>query len=187
MKGFTLIEVLLAIVVFSLIAAVTGTVLGPAGEGFMMLKESRQQLEEQQWVGKQLRRDISYLSRSEDKNIPSVVVTNDSRGDTDFDELYLLVRDPMYPGLTQVHYFIDEESQLLKREAKSAWSRSYVEPISWDLATLESFAVEVFNPRSGWTSAWNELKPPYTLPLAFRITVRDNKGDMQWDMPVLLR
>ncbi|MDQ7002602.1 MAG: prepilin-type N-terminal cleavage/methylation domain-containing protein [Ghiorsea sp.] len=184
MKGFTLIEVLLAIVVFSLIAAVTFSALGPAGEGFMMIKEHRTQLEEEQWLGKQLRRDVSYLSTSEDKKKAVVVLKNDSRGENAFDELQLLIRDPMYPGLTLVRYKIDEGTQKLTRQAISPWARTHVEPISWQLVKVDSFNVEVLDAKLSWKNVWNQAIP-YTKPLALRVTVRDNLGEMRWDLPVL--
>ncbi|PCI02856.1 MAG: hypothetical protein COB79_01675 [Zetaproteobacteria bacterium] len=186
MKGFTLIEVLLAIVVFSLIATISWTALGPAGEGFMMLKDSRVQLESQQWVGKQLRRDVSYLSQSEDKSLPVVRLINDSRGQDDYDELHLLIRDPMYPGLTLVRYYVDEEEGQLKREAISPWARTHVEPISWGLAKVSSFAVEVLDAKSGWKPVFNPQKP-FGIPLALRVKVRDARGEMNWDLPVFIR
>ncbi len=185
-QGFTLLEVLLAIVVFSLIASVTYTALGPAGEGFAMLKESRVQLEKQQWVGKQLRRDVSYLSKSEDKSIPVVKLTNDSRGQDDFDELQLLIRDPMYPGLTLVRYYVDEDTNTLKREAISPWARTHVEPIAWDLAEVESFAVEVFVAKSGYKQVLNQQKPP-VIPKMIKVTVRDERGEMRYDLPVFIQ
>ncbi len=186
MKGFTLIEVLLAILVFSLIATVSWTALGPAGEGFVMLKDYRVELEEQQWLGKQLRQDVNYLSRSQDKGMAVISLKNDSRGDTGVDELELLVRDPMYPGLTRVKYSLDEETQMLKREAMNAWSRTHVEPVAWNLAKVESFNVEAFSPQSGWKEEW-EAKPPFILPRALRVTVRSEQGEMKWDLPVFIR
>jgi len=185
MKGFTLIEVLLALLVFSLIAAVSWTALGPAGDGFLMLQESRIQLEEQQWVGKQLRRDVNYLTTSEDKKLASVRLSNDSRGDGSFDELQLLIRDPMFPGLTMVRYVIDEDTHMLKREAKSAWARTHVEAIAWDLAKVSSFEVEALNRQSGWKKTWGTA-PPYTMPKGIRVTVKDARGEMTWDLPVKL-
>ncbi|MDX8382738.1 MAG: prepilin-type N-terminal cleavage/methylation domain-containing protein [Ghiorsea sp.] len=185
MKGFTLIEVLLALLVFSLIAAVSWTALGPAGDGFLMLQESRIQLEEQQWIGKQLRRDANYLTTSEDKKLAIVRLNNDSRGDGAFDELQMLIRDPMYPGLTLVRYVIDEETQMLKREAKSPWARTHVEPISWDLAKVKSFDVEALSGASGWKKTWGTA-PPYTMPKGLRVTVQDERGEMQWDLPIKL-
>jgi len=187
MKGFTLIEVLLAIVVFSLIAAVTFTALGPAGEGFLMLKDSRAKLESQQWVGKQLRRDVSYLSNSEDKTLPVVRLNNDSRGNADFDELQLLIRDPMHPGLTLVRYYIDEESGQLRREAISPRARTHVEPIAWDLAEVESFDVEVFIPKSGYKQVLNQQKPFSAIPKMIKVTVRDARGEMIYDLPVFIQ
>jgi len=187
MKGFTLIEVLLAIVVFSLIAAVSWSALGPAGDGFVMLQESRAQIEQQQWIGKQLRRDVTYLTNSEDKSIVSTKLQNDSRGDASFDELHLLILDPMYPGLTLVRYFIDEETSMLKREAISPWSRTHVEPISWDLAKVESFDVEILDAKQEWKKIWNPTSPPYMLPRAIRVIVRDSMGEMRWDLPVFIQ
>ncbi len=185
MRGFTLIEVLLAILVFSLIAAVSWTALGPAGEGFLMLKDARLQLESQQWIGKQLRRDVNYLSHSEDKSIPVVRLMNDSRGDHDFDELHLLIRDPMYPGLTLVRYKIDEDTHKLIREVLSPWARDHVEPISWELADVDSFAVEVYLPGAGWKPILNQAKP-YIVPKALKVTVQDERGEMTWELPVFI-
>ncbi|MDQ6988822.1 MAG: prepilin-type N-terminal cleavage/methylation domain-containing protein [Mariprofundaceae bacterium] len=185
MKGFTLLEVLLALLVFSLIMSLTWTVLTPAGEGFVMLQESRMQLEEQQWIGKQLRRDVNYLTQSEDKTIAPVVLSNDSRGDGAFDALQMLIRDPMYPGLTLVRYVLDEETNMLKREAKSAWSRTHVEAISWDLAKITSFDVQALDMASGWKETWGTA-PPFKKPKGLRITIRDELGEMKWDLPVLV-
>ena len=170
-----------------MIAAVSWSALGPAGDGFVMLQESRTQIEQQQWIGKQLRRDVTYLTNSEDKSIPPVKLQNDSRGDASFDELHLLIRDPMYPGLTLVRYIMDEENQMLKREALSPWSRTHVEPISWDLAEVESFDVEILDVKREWKKTWSPTKSPYVLPLAFRIVVRDDMGEMQWELPVFVR
>ncbi len=186
MKGFTLVEVLLAIVVFSLIAAISWAALGPAGEGFLMLKASRAQLESQQWVGKQLRRDVSYLSKSEDTSVSVVRLKNDSRGDSDFDELHLLIRDPMYPGLTLIRYYIDEDSEQLRREAISPRARTHVEPISWDLAKVSSFAVEVLDAKSDWKPVYNSQKTGL-IPLAIRVRIRDEQGEMNWDLPVFIQ
>ena len=185
-SGFTLIEVLLAIVVFSLIASMMYLALGPAGEGFAMLKTYRTQLEQQQWIGKQLRRDVSYLSKSEDKSLPVIRLMNDSRGEYDFDELHLLIRDPMYPGLTLVRYYVDEDTQQLKREAISPWARTHVEPISWALADVESFAVEAYDPKSGYKPTMNQQKP-FVIPKAIQVKVKDSRGEMVWDLPVFIQ
>ena len=186
MKGFTLVEVLLAIVVFSMIATLSWTALGPAGEGFMILKDSRTKLEQQQWLGKQLRKDVSYLTRAEDKTLPLFQIKNDSRGATGVDELEMLVRDPMYPGLTMVRYFVDEDRGVLVRETKSPLSRHDVEPESWDLAKVASFNVEAMTYQSEWKEVW-EAKPPFVLPRSLRVQVRDEDGEMQWQLPLFIR
>jgi len=185
-RGFTLIEVLLAIVVFSLIAAVSWAALGPAGEGFLQLQDSRVQLEQQQWIGKQLRRDVAYLSKSSDQTLPVIRLMNDSRGTDDFDELHLLIRDPMYPGLTLVRYYVDEENHMLKREAISPWARTHVEAINWDLAKVDSFAVEASDPKSGYKQSMN-LEKPFVIPIMIQVKVRDARGSMEWDLPVFIQ
>ncbi|OIQ00685.1 MAG: hypothetical protein AUK35_02220 [Zetaproteobacteria bacterium CG2_30_46_52] len=186
-QGFTLIEVLLAIVVFSLIAAVAWSALGPAGEGFVLLQESRVQVEEQQWIGRQLRRDVSYISASEDKNIPPLLLNNDSRGSHAFDELQMLIRDPMYPGLTLIRYKIDEETGLLQREARSPWSRDNVESITWSLGKVDSFDVEALAADGGWKQVWSFDKPPYLKPKGLRVKISDQFGEMHWNLPILVQ
>lgn len=185
--GFTLIEVLLAIVVFSLIAAVAWSALGPAGEGFVMLQESRVQVEEQQWIGRQLRRDVGYISASEDKSMPPVLLSSDSRGSSAFDELQMLIRDPMYPGLTLIRYKIDEDSGLLQREARNPWSRDNVESITWSLGKVNSFDVEVLGVDGVWKQIWSFDKPPYLKPKGLKVSISDQFGEMQWDLPILVQ
>lgn len=187
MKGFTLIEVLLAIVVFALIAAVSWSALGPAGDGFVLLQESRVKLETQQWIGRQLRKDVNHISRSEDKNKPIVVINNDSRGSAAFDELQIMIQDPMYPGLTLVRYSMDEASGQLQREVKSPWSRDNVESIVWQLGKVSSFDVEALDAKDGWKPSWAGEAPHFLVPQGLRVSIKDQFGEMKWELPILIR
>jgi len=63
--GFTLIEVLMALTVLALIAALGYGTLGTAGEGFSMLAEARNVQERSGWIGRQLRSDVAYISSSQ--------------------------------------------------------------------------------------------------------------------------
>ncbi|MBN4058304.1 hypothetical protein JYT55_00970, partial [Mariprofundus ferrooxydans] len=83
-------------------------------------------------------------------------------------------------------YYVDEEEGQLKREAISPWARTHVEPISWGLAKVSSFAVEVLDAKSGWKPVFNPQKP-FGIPLALRVKVRDARGEMNWDLPVFIR
>jgi len=60
--GFTLIEVLMALIVFAMIATLAYAALGTAGNGFEMLSKVRLAQERSSWVGRQLRLDLRYLS-----------------------------------------------------------------------------------------------------------------------------
>jgi hypothetical protein len=61
-----------------------------------------------------------------------------------------------------------------------------VEPISWALADVESFAVEAADPKSGFKQTMNQQKP-FVTPTAIKVTVRDSQGEMEWDLPVLIK
>lgn len=96
--GFTLIEVLMSMALFALLISVIYGALGPAGEGFIQLKETRDRLEKSHWLGRQLRLDMSYLSATEDSQIKPIRISHDSRGDAVFDELWILSRESNQPS-----------------------------------------------------------------------------------------
>ncbi len=95
--GFTLIEVLMALTVFALIAAIAYGAMATAGQGFQMLSKVRDMQESSGWTGRQLRSDVAYLSdipwnpgAPADQHVP-IRISNDNRGDMAFDGLFLLV------------------------------------------------------------------------------------------------
>lgn len=183
-QGFTLIEVLMSMALFGLLISVVYAAIGPAGDGFIQLQESRDKLEQRAWAERQLRSDISYLSATHDLNIEPISVTYDSRGDTVFDELWLLVKERGHSSLSFVHYFIDEESGMLVRESKMAWARSEVEALRWNLGQADSFDVELLNPDGQWNQNWDMGEKNAFWPVAIRIKFRDELGERMWNYPL---
>jgi len=186
-KGFTLLELLMALVIFALIIVVCYTALGPAGEGFRQLQQARDDIESSAWLGKQLRSDIATLTASSLKSIPPIQIKPDARGDVYVDELIVLCREAGRSGLTLVHYKLDENKGELIRESKMAWARPNTDISRMSLGKVDSFHVEIMTPTGQWQAQW----PPQTSSnatviwaKAMRITVQHDGVEKQWIMPI---
>jgi len=201
--GFTLIEVLMALTVFALIAGLSYTALDTAGNGFEMLGKVRLTQEKSGWVARQLRSDLRYLTavphrqavkQGQQLNADSIVpikIQNDNRGDVEFDQLWLLVREPGQPTISQVHYFINEDNGHLMRESRSLLSRQQVEPMRWDFGKISSWSVEVWDRQGNWRQDWNFSAAAFVWPKAVRVTLKAGGNDhgtdqRQWWIPVLV-
>ena len=200
--GFTLIEVLMALTVFALISVLAYTTLDSAGTGFNILSEVRQQQEQSGWAGKQIRKDMRYLTaaphypapkegiQSSALNIVPIRIKNDNRGDIELDELWLLVKEPGLNSISEVHYFIDETDNHLIREYRLLLARDHVEPMRWDFGAIRSWSVEVWDEHANWRQDWNFDAQAFAWPKAVKVTLQvDDKATIasqrQWLMPVL--
>jgi len=200
-QGFTLIEVLMALTVFALISVLAYSTLDTAGTGFKILSDVRLSQEKSGWVGKQLRKDMRYLTaapqspapkpgiQSASQHIVPIRIKNDNRGDIELDELWLLVREPGLQGISQVHYFIDEDDNHLIRESRLLLARDHIESMRWDFGLVHSWSVEVWDRNANWRQDWNFNAQAFTWPKAVRVTmlVDDKKtvtSQRQWLMPV---
>jgi len=202
-RGFTLIEVLMALTVFALIATLSYAALGTAGNGFKRLGEVRLAQEKSGWVARQLRQDLRYLSaapfrhvikpgqQSKADKLAPIRIHNDNRGDVEFDELWLLVREPGLQSISQVHYYIDQSDGHLKRESRLLLARNLVEPMRWDFGKVASWSVEVWDQQGNWRQDWNFNGRAFVWPKAVRVIMKtktDNAVTAQrlWLMPVLV-
>ncbi len=199
--GFTLIEVLMALTVFALISALAYSTLDTAGTGFKILSDVRLVQEKSGWVAKQLRKDMRYLTvaphfptpkagiQSASQNIVPLRIKNDNRGDVELDDLWLLVREPGLQAISQVHYYIDEDTNHLIRESRLLLARDHIEAMRWDFGEIRSWSVEVWDRNANWRQDWNFNASAFVWPKAVRVTmiVDDNKtiaSQRQWLMPV---
>ncbi len=181
MRGFTLLEMLMALAVFGLVAAATYGALGVAGDGFLRLRDAREKLEVQHWLGRQLRLDVGYASPTTLGTAP-LVVTSDDRGAGAFDTLDLLVREAGKPDLTRVRYAIDEESGQLQRKSLALLARDGVAPEVWPMGRVEAFSVEALDSQGEWRQQWQPK--PFRWPRALRVRVRDADGEREWVLPL---
>jgi len=202
-RGFTLLEVLMALTVFALIAGLSYAALGTAGNGFEILHEVRLKQEKSGWVAKQLRSDLRYLTSAPhtiqpDTGIQSgspvpVRIKNDNRGAVEFDQLWLLVREPGLQSISQVHYYIDEDNDHLIRESRLLLARSQVEPMRWDFGKVSSWSVEIWDRQGNWRQDWNFSSAAFVWPKVVRVTLIEDGADPngaanqhQWWLPVLI-
>lgn len=196
MQGFTLIEVLMALTVFSLIVVIAYSVLATSGDGFRVLKEVRDRLEQSSWIGRQLRADIAALAWPQAGRFsaatpvsvrkPPLAIAHDNRGSSEFDQLWLLVAEPGQAGISEVHYYIDENRYHLIRESRLLWARNGVEPVRWDMGEAHSCTVEALSKDGSWQQEWKALNPfVWAKALRIRISAReDGSHSREWLLPL---
>jgi general secretion pathway protein J len=196
-RGFTLLEVLMALTVFALIASLAYGTLDSAGVGFRILADVRDAQQKSGWVGRQLRTDMAYIStsayvrRSPSSQRPGIQplrIINDNRGDSEFDELWLLVREPGQAGVSEVHYYLDEDKGNLMRESSLLWARDTAEPLPWEMGKAASFAVEAMDKEGQWRQEWRMQPTPgqsaMLWPRALRIRMKNDMGEREWLLPI---
>jgi len=186
-KGFTLLELLMALVIFALIIVVCYTALGPAGKGFQQLQQARDGIETSAWLGKQLRTDIACITASSLTSIPPIQVKADARGDVYVDELLVLCREAGHSGLTLVHYKLDEHNGELIRESRMAWARPNTPSDRIKLGQVDSFHVEIMDPTGQWQAQWPPQSSNHShiiWPKAVRVTMRQKGVETQWLMVI---
>jgi len=187
--GFTLVEVLMALTVFSLIAVISYSVLATTGDGFKLLGEVKERQKNFIWLGRQLRSDLSYLSESHFKSPSGMIVdesflsvVSDHRSDQAFDEITMLVREPDRSGVYQVRYALDESLGHLIRESRLLWAKNDIQPDSWDLGEADSWSVDILDESGNWHQNWQQQKGARAVRL--RLSVADKK--YEWLLPVQL-
>jgi len=182
MRGFTLLEMLVAMAIMALIAVLSYTALAQGGDGFRLLAEQGEQQERAYWVGRQLRDDVAHLALSGDGHVPAVRLL-DGEGRA---QLSLLVRDMRGPTLVRVHYSLDGDGHTLSREAASPWAAEGGEKIQWQMAgEVTAFQVLAMNAAGEWLGDWDYAAAG--LPAAFRIRWKPADGsERELTLPVVL-
>jgi len=186
----------MALTVFAMIAALTYGALGTAGDGFKLLGEVRQQQEHASWTGRQLRSDLTYLapapifakavSQIQNKPAMTMRIINDNRGEDELDELWLQVREPGLNGISQVHYFIDEEDGHLIRESRLLLAREGIQALRWDMGVARSLAIDILDQNGNWRQDWGIQQGINIWPRAVRIRMKRDSTtpEREWLIPV---
>lgn len=182
-RGFTLIEVLVALTVFALIAALAYAAVDTAGNGFNRLSKVRDQYERSRWMGSQFRMDVDYATNSYYPGLTPLRIEPDGGGDQALDQLQLLVREPGRSAVTIVRYYLDESTNKLMRESRIPWARSTTQPQLWSLGKASSLSIEAMDAQGSWRQHW-PVTQPFTWPRALRIRVRSGGHEREWILPV---
>jgi len=186
-RGFTLLEMLAALAVFAMIAAVIATITLGAGEGFEELKSRRDRFAEVFALGRQMRLDVTALSRAESKSVQTLVLKS-SYAAVERDALWLLVREADRPYLSLVHYWLDDHdgrSVLVREVVPAIEADSGQPPLRWDVASSESFSAEALDEEGRWQRDWNSGESG-SLPRALRIVWQGDAGRRELTFPIFI-
>lgn len=181
-RGFTLLEMLVAMAIFSVIVAISYRMLAQAGDGFRLLDAYDAQTERSQWTARQLRADVDFLALSQDQDVAPLRLAG---GGATGAQLWLLVRDMNGPTLMQAHYFIDEKHHALVREVRSPWAKQGTKPMQWQMLPVDSFEVQAMDASGSWTDTW-EVRDS-GLPTALRVRWSGRDGRHELVLPLLIK
>jgi len=187
--GFTLLEVLVALVIFTMIAAFTFAATMPAGEGFKELQSVRDRYTQAYALGRQMRLDVTALTTSMDNRLVSLKLKHDVRSGSAFDALKLLIREPGRPGLSIVSYYLDESGetpQLIRETSSSIPAKTETEPLLWRMGEVESFEVQAMLKDGRFMDDWDSRKKNQ-LPAALRLRWKDIDGERELIFPIFIQ
>ncbi len=184
-QGFTLLEMLVSMALFSMVMAMVYTALEPAGKGFQMLNQERIKLEQSYYLVRQLRSDLNYIANSNNMRTEAITLAHHLRSGNGFDELQLTVKVLGRSGISLVRYAIDEERMVLTRQVKNPLARpDSNQEDAWNLANVTSFEIQLMDQFGYWQDVWNHSLQPGRLPSALRMRVDGEQGKREWIVPL---
>ncbi|MBM4140841.1 MAG: prepilin-type N-terminal cleavage/methylation domain-containing protein [Nitrospira sp.] len=170
-KGFTLIEVLVAFAILSIILAALYSTFFLSHKAMDGLDESLVKLQECRMSIDTMRRDIdSILYDPVNKNSLFKVEDRDIYG-KQTSKLVFTTFSTLRPGLSRIAYFIKEKDKklVLMKELTSAYTPENVAEGFEVVEDIEAFTVEV-NYKDTWTKTWDSSLTR-TIPQDIRITL----------------
>jgi prepilin-type N-terminal cleavage/methylation domain-containing protein len=188
-SGFTLLEVLVALAIFAMIAAFTYAATVPAGEGFEELKKVRDRYVQAFTLGRQMRLDVSALALSQDQRVTSLRLVHDVRSGLAYDELIMLVREPDRPTLSLVRYYLDESTevpQLVREVVPSLPGWPDKEPLRWNMGDIESLEVQAMEKDGHLLDTWDSRERK-ALPSALVVRWKDVDGERELVFPIFVQ
>jgi len=170
-KGFTLIEVLVAFAILSIILAALYSTFFLSHKAMDGLDESLVKLQECRMSIDTMRRDIdSILYDPVNKNSLFKVEDRDIYG-KQTSKLVFTTFSTLRPGLSRIAYFVKEKDKklVLMKELTSAYTPENVAEGFEVVEDIEAFTVEV-NYKDTWTKTWDSSLTR-TIPQDIRITL----------------
>ena len=183
-RGFTLLEVLLALAVTAIVAWLAAGALSPAFSGWRTLAALREQEQRLLLAGILLRRDLGLLARGSGQ-VPPLVIENDSRGGRELDRLKLLAATDEFPELARVAWGVDEATGELVRTSRGLL-HGEGQAIVMRFGKVESFSVRALGEDGRWRDNWGEAGAPFSWPQLVAVEARTKAGLRRWLAPVLL-
>lgn len=178
-RGFTLIEVMLALAIFSIILAALYGTFFLAHKAVDGLDDSLLRMHELRMTFDTMQRELEAATAGTDS--PFVVKDRDIYG-KDASQITLTTLASPSPGLLRVSYYVaDEDGRLVlyksllpvygsKEEAPSDMEAPVLEDI-------EGFTVEIKRGDT-WTKTWDDSKPPEEMRLTISIRIQDRDFTM---------
>ncbi|MDH5202827.1 MAG: prepilin-type N-terminal cleavage/methylation domain-containing protein [Nitrospirota bacterium] len=170
-KGFTLIEVLVAFALLSIILAALYSTFFISHKAMEGLDESLVKLQECRMSIDTMRRDIdSVLYDPINKNSLFKVEDKDIYG-KQTSKLVFTTFSTLRPGLSRIAYFVKEKDKklVLMKEITSAYTSENVGEGFEVVEDIEAFTVEV-NYKDNWVKTWDSALTR-TIPQDIRITL----------------
>ncbi len=183
-RGFTLLEVLLAIAITAVVAWLAAQALAPAMKGWRSWQKAQQAQTELLLAGLLLRRDLALLSPGAGQT-PALVIENDSRAGREFDRLRLLAATDEFAELARVRWYVDERTGELVRESVGMM-HARAAALEMRFGKVASFSVRARGEDGRWQDNWGALGAPRVLPELVEVKVKTGQAQMRWLAPVLV-
>jgi hypothetical protein len=103
--------------------------------------------------------------------------------------LWLLVREPVRPDLSLVHYWLDEggDKPMVVREVLPALAiGGGQKPLRWEIAVVQSFSLEAMDDQGAWRGDWKSGEMGQ-LPRALRLSWEGNAGKRELVFPLFVK
>jgi general secretion pathway protein J len=175
-RGFTLIEVMLALAIFSVILAALYGTFFLAHKAVDGLDDSLLRMHELRTAFDTMQRELEAATAGTEN--PFVVRDRDIYG-KDASQLTLTTLASPSPGLLRVSYYVADQdgSLVLYKRLLPAYGQEEQAPSDMEapvLEDIEGFTVEIKRGNT-WTKTWDDSKPPeeMRLTISLRIQQRD--------------
>ena len=178
-SGFTLLEVLIAITIFSIVIAALYSSFFLSQNAVYALDESLLTLQESRGIIDRMKREIETAFYSNDKTYSSFLIEDRDFYGKQTSRISFTAFSPLKPGLSKISYTVEEEGEklILKKKIESAYYQDEDKKSIDLMEDMESFTVEA-KYDDNWVRTWDsELAKK--IPDEVRITVLVKIGDKQ--------
>ena len=178
-RGFTLIEILLAVALLSIILGAVYSTFFLAHKAVTGTDESLLRLQEGRAILDTMRREIESLEYNSQKKYTVFMVQDRDSYGKQTSRIVFTSFSPLVPGLSSISYYIKERDKrlILYKEMVSAVRPAEGTPEPIEVSeNIESFTVEAKGADDKWIKTWNAAetgRPPVEIRVRLGISVKD--------------